>query len=793
MDGDKRRLIPLVTQAYSPLTKYRITTLTEQTNRPATYKLSCENLGEPKTALDTRLTPCEGTFLSPNQERALFTFTRWNRKTGREEIVIDIWNIPGLDLERRFIFQDLARSTKLNCHGDQEGYCFREGCFLDNDHIVLCLSTGHVRVLSIPDGEVWPDKRLGGLVNNATCSEDHVIFTLFPGYERKYYEACGLKIYSIHTIIRQKTFTPIDFVNAESLSILPNKIQFKMDGTEILCRGARMEKKGYINTIEIYELQSRKTRLLYRKQEADQTHEFSNFSDKGHNIITDKDELRLYNENHELIGTTSLPDDLKGGYVDSYISPRADIAFLLKRGDLFRLDTRSMNFERLPGYSNIYTLHFLSNDRLLVQLDMGDIYDLAFFDTEPLNVVKHLENECIIEPVISNGYDITLGGTLVVADREGYIRVFDSSLINTRRIESEHGILRKVLADPFEDRVALLSCTQAVMMYYPGQPRPELHVGMVSRKPIEHGSEYKNIIFSTLEKSHLFMLNPKAGFSLTLDFDGVRTVFANKGSGYVEICDYIRPEFKRVALLELKSPVMDTTELMGLAFLLLENGDLITLDPFEPQSIRIRHDGSILKKGDWHTTRVICRIRNPLGISRIPDNRLAVRTCDSVFLLELSEGLAVLSRKGKELKGIEKIQYDRTNDRFVAAFSHHLGFFTTDFNEMFRLYILPKGKHLIHVPYPDYLKTGLNKDHPGYFWSNMDCYHLFEVLDTKGEVIQDENLKKVFLDNYFNEFMVREAGADYEQFCRNLTDSRPALEGSSHMVRLLPMKGITPY
>jgi hypothetical protein len=108
----------------------------------------------------------------------------------------------------------------------------------------------------------------------------------------------------------------------------------------------------------------------------------------------------------------------------------------------------------------------------------------------------------------------------------------------------------------------------------------------------------------------------------------------------------------------------------------------------------------------------------------------------------------------------------------VIAFAKYLGFWNLNLKEMYRFYLLFGKGHLVHVSFPSHLKTDLNSDHPGYFWSNVNCFDLFEVKTVDEKYITDQTQKEEFLSQHFNRFMVELAVENYDNFCTCLEGNK---------------------
>ena len=162
-------------------------------------------------------------------------------------------------------------------------------------------------------------------------------------------------------------------------------------------------------------------------------------------------------------------------------------------------------------------------------------------------------------------------------------------------------------------------------------------------------------------------------------------------------------------------------------------------------------------------------------------------TKNSLIYYKLSDELQVLKTETKKISGIYNIKWDGFNQRMCIAFAKYLSFWSLDLKEMYRLYLLSGKGHLIHVPFPSHLKTGLNSEHPGYFWSNVNCLDLFEVKTFDQKIVKDQNKREQFLSQHLNRFMVELAIENYDIFCACLGVNNYDLSEKPHQFLLETM------
>jgi hypothetical protein len=245
-----------------------------------------------------------------------------------------------------------------------------------------------------------------------------------------------------------------------------------------------------------------------------------------------------------------------------------------------------------------------------------------------------------------------------------------------------------------------------------------------------------------------------------LSFNQSRILNMEKFSSDLVYYDYfINSPMTCLYTAKLTSPVCDSLQIAAHALILLQDGSIIKVDPFAVPDPQGNPDMG-------RAVTVIEKIPSPQGFARISDNRIAVWTKDSLICYELSQNFEVIHEQTKQVSGILNVKWDVANQRLVVAFARYLGFWSLDLDEMYRLYLLSRGGHLIHVPVPEALRTRQYDHHPGYFWSSCACADLFEVRSRDQKTVTDRGMRESFISQYFNRFMVELALECYDTFCR---------------------------
>lgn len=710
------------------------------------------------------------TGISMDRSRAFFSHVFENPDTGREAVHIDVWDSATLTLINKFIFEDIAGEIHINNPSKQVCSLFRSACFVGRDHIALGIGTGFLRILRISDGITLLEARLGGIVECVTCSGDLIAVSVFPGPDGSFEEACGIKLYEVEALVKRKELKPAGFIPSQTFSVLPNQIQFTERDSALLCRSNRIEQKGYTNIIEVYDLVSGTVSGFLKERHLKQTNGFSNQADDGSFVVISSCRVQVYTQDYQLKWEAEIPQELRAGFGPRcFLDPYRPRLFLMRKGVVYELKPGEKPSKCMQNLGYVAYLHPVDKGRILIFAAMADTYDLVKLDSHSFKPLETIPIHPGIETVISKGYDVSSDGTLFIGDREGFIRIVKRDPATVKRVPTGWGTVKKIAANPFKNHVALLTCAGTVMMMSPEEPRPRLHMSLSKKKPVTAGSGHKNILFPAYEKGPLLMFS--SGREMPVMLNGVRYASVNKQSNTCEIREYHHRGDFLIDEIPLPGQARGIAELRGIVFLILDNGEIVAFDPF------VHHD----------LIHVASDFQAPLGLCKVSEDRLTVWTAQSVTLLTLSDDFRVFERKHRAVKGIRNIKWDRAQDRLFVSFGRYLSFWSAGLEEMYRLYILPGGKYLIHVPYPPGVRIGVNGHHPGYFWSNTDCFHFFQVMDRQGKIVENERVRKAFLENHFNEFMVKSALRDYKGFYRTLSLNRKCLYRENELPGLLEM------
>ncbi|MCK5096894.1 MAG: hypothetical protein KAR45_02265 [Desulfobacteraceae bacterium] len=723
------------------------------------------------------------TDISPDKKRIFVSYDITDPETYELETHIDVFKINGVSLEKeaQFKFKDLSIKMEDGSEpGDISNY--RDACFMGNHHIAIALATGTLRILSIKNNRIFLEKKIGGRVIDLACSKSFIAASLFPGITEKLYHACGVKVYEIDQIIKEKRLDPCTIIPAHSFSILPHTIRFDRMGTTLLCKGSKIVKKGYVNYIETYNLNSKTLTTIVDEKDENKNHQISNFSEEKEYCRFSKQGFWVNNQFHEKIWQPKLPEALVEYTPECKLSTDGSQIIACRYGVLYHVQKGKSKNTCISNLGYVAWAHFLSDSLIIVGTSGSYHFDIKIIDTNDFNVQSSLSNSGKLEWVNRDGFDITGKGILLIADSNGIVRKLKNNLIDDSVIHHHYGPLRQVKADPFKYQDALLSESGAIIMVDTEKCTTKLRIGYITGKPVAPGSDKRSIDFSwDIDDKVQNLWMAKNTRNKDIQFGVNRLLSLTKYDLSLEFSDYIDKKIVNLYATQLGYPVCDALRIKDQAFVLLQNGSIIKVDPF------YIHDAHGSSKNKERFPAIIKTIDSPRGFTKISDNKIIVWTKNSLIYYELSDELKILQTKTKKISGIYDIKWDAFNNRMVIAFAKYLSFWSLDLKEMYRLYLVSGKGHLIHVPFPAHLKTSFNSGHPGYYWSNVNRFDLFEVKTIDREIVTDQNMKEQFIGQYFNRFMVEMAVDNYDAYCTCLGDNNYNISRKSHQFLLETM------
>ncbi len=735
--------------------------------------------------------------VSPDGTRVCLTHFVTDPTTNTSHVQLDVWDVSKRTVLRTFCFADLAKYVIVTRRMKEERLVLQAVCFLGSeDHIVIGSETGFLRVLSIPDNRVCADVRVGGSIGDVACSSRHLAVSIFPGSNSAAHDAaCGIKLYPLGPLVAKGEFVAEHHILPSTLKFLPYVLHFNRDGTELFCCGSTTTKGDLNNVIELnnlivaYRIASGTVRSLLSEHHTHQTHGVSSPAADGRYLIVGKDTVGWYGRNHQLLWSCARPRAVGIVVHDCALSEDGrDGVIYGDRGVVVvtfgKRRSRSLHKLGRPLY-----VHCENSSQLLAFVDRGGVY--APSALSPTTVAMARPQPALkveLERMIPHGYDIARDGTLYVADQGGQLRSYSPDLRLVQYVPSGMGVLTEVVADRFADRIALVSASGAVLTVSSADHCPRVYVSRSGRCRVLSGK--RKVIYPTHAPWELMFGQARGDMWVRVDDTRSAETSCADHHGIVRIKDYDWRKHASRTLHEITMPasVRAGTELKGWIVMILEDGSLVSMDPYGAR-VRAEHGGhSTFQEDSSGFVRIADGFEEPRGLLPTPDNGVVVRTVESLVFLQLARDWRVLRKRVCDGKGVMNIRFDRHSKRLVACYSHCLSFWSsTDLTEMYRLYLFDgSGRQVIHAPYPKHLS---NKDanHPGYFSGDIDCLcSLFNVLDADGRHVKDERQRRSFLMSYLDESMVQQATTDYAAFCNRLAMAERDLGVHPRQRYLLP-------
>lgn len=703
-------------------------------------------------------------------DKILLCQEKVNVDTGKEEVHIDFLDIATLQLSKRLTFDNLSGSVEINRNNVKQMRKLRCLRLLDADHLVFGLADGWLQIVRISDGAIVNSAKTGGTIASLDVAQGLVAVSLFPGPENSsddMLEACGIKVYSIENLVSGKPFRLLQHLDSSCVGVLPRIVRFNHDVSAFICIKGMMRDPGFTNVIEMVNYNGKSRQTIFREDDRNLSMCISEKNTLGSFFLATREKYHILNAAGAPLYKGELPEELhshEGDFLDAYISPNGEKCLLLHNGILYLATpdkTLHRCFEKLGWVSFLF---FLSEEMVLCVISNGDSFDLAVVDLEKHTCLQRISTprDLRSEEIVHKAFDIALDGSLCFADRQGNLRLFNNDLSGAHILPSQHGNVRQIRKDPLQNRLVVLMQNQAVFILSLESRQLVQHVGKDTGKPIIAGSGKRSI--STTRRSGWPWMWCNAE-DISVRFESGRYVCCIKGSCECTVSTYIYQEDPNKKSttdhikFELSAQAVGSVDLHDKAVILLEDGTLCCIDPWEysglPESmVRIPLGPSTDRFG---------------GICLLEAARIAVWTDKRISLYAVGSDWTIEPVCEAAVTGIKNIKWDDVANRMLIAFEWYIGFYSQQLIEMYRLYLLTGGEHLFYVPYPTRLRYGLNVGHPGYFWcSTAAGKDLFELLDAKGNPIQEPQRQDSFLDDYNSEFMVREALSDYSRFCAEL-------------------------
>ncbi len=710
--------------------------------------------------------------ISLNKQRLMYCYNILDPDTLDQTTCIAVYGIQdtALSKETEFRFKNLDIEYETENESDLSN--LRQVQFMGNNHIAMGLATGHIRILSIPDNEIYLEEKIGGLVSTLTCSNKYLAASLFPGIKEKFYFACGVKVYKIKDIIEHKRFDTCYVLPGEHFSILPHSLRIHPSNDRILCKGSKILSEGYINYIEEYSLKTDKLTTVLEQEDKNINQRISNYSAAGEYCAVSKEKFVVNNTRHKKVWQPVLPEILiKEKIKNCKLSEDGSRIIIFKKGVLYLLQKGKPEAKVMNNLGYVNWAHFISPSQIIVSLSKFYYIDMIILNTEDLTVHSRLNVNGFLETINPDGYTFSGKGDLLIADSKGIIRKFNSDMISQSDIHHPYGPVRQLKYDPIPNKNVILSESGAVIIYDSDTDSMHLKIGKNCGTEIVPGSGYRCIHMSeTVQNKADGVWMCENIYTKCLEFSNNRYLEIKLGNRKTDFFDSIDGSFVNIAKMKHPVKVIDTCNFNDKLLILLENGKIIKINP---------HDTQNLVKKTFPI--IVDSIESPRGVSKIGNNHIVIWTKAAMHWVE------VINNKGriqvsKNVAGVKQIKWDKVKQRLAVAFDTHIAFYTQNLIEMYRLYILRDNDYLIHVLFPEELDSDDTRNHPGYFWSQRGCLHLFDVIDHGDKPITHDQKRNNFLSQYINRTLVETAVKDYENFNRIVAGSKVGLPANLNML-----------
>ena len=721
--------------------------------------------------------------VSPDREKAFYTQIMPCLRGGADKLIIDVWNLKTLKIEQKFYSEDFAAYVHgLNTSADGTGSNYRYACFLDNDHIIICTITGHLCLLSVATGTIVLEKKVGDMVITATSCLEKDIFavSIFPrvGFD-EYRAACGVKIFSISALLQKQELELVEFISygrGESpFSILPNKMFFSRSGERLLFQGAAMRESGYTDYVEVSDATNKPAVTIHERDNEEQVVEAS-ISVNHHTVLVDCDSVSFFDQNQNEISRSPLPEDFAGGNGcrNCLISDDGSQALAWLKGVVYLFAPGEDPRRCFAELGYVLDIGWLDDDEIIAFVDCSDSYALCRIDLNSM-IVTHNSIEShkqIVEEIIPRAVAVSHDGRLYIGDRQANLRSYERNLVLQQAVKMSSGPINQLVADRFQDRIAVLMTSQELKILSPEDATLDTYYSISKKIPIVAGYGIKSTNYPLMEAGELlFDFNKRV-----IDFqcDGVRSLYIKRGKKEILIRDGHSDDTKTVGKFIFNSPVVAVADCHRHVIFVLADGSLIAFNPYHFKLFELESDSEekLITPEGGHIITIAKGLDTPLGLAAAGPGRIVFWTENEVTLFTLAEDFTLSEKLHLTKSGVKNVVYDPVDGRIILVMSHYLSFCSENLAEMYRLTILSNGKSIIEVPYPEKLANTSPVSHPGFFWSADGMPPdpaLFAVFDSNGKVVENVKQRRDFLEQQvFNEFMVREATSDYQGFLQTL-------------------------
>ena len=718
--------------------------------------------------------------VSPDRKKAFFTQMMPCSRGGADKLSIDVWNLKTLKIEQQFFSKDLARYIPgSNSSDDGTALNYRHACFLDNEHIIICTMTGHMRILSVTTGEIVLEKKVGDLVTTVTSCLEKNIFavSIFPrvGFD-EYHAARGVKIFSISALLQKQELELIEFISLgrgeAPFSILPNRMCFSRSGERLLFQGAAMRQPGYTDYVEVSDATNKPAVTIHERDNEGQVVE-SSISANHHTALIDCDSISFFDQNQNEISRSPLPEDFAGGSGcrNCLISDDGSQSLAWLKGVVYLFAPGKEPRRCFAKLGYILDVGWLGDDEIIAFVNYFDSYALCRIDLKSMTVTHNSveSQKQIVEEILPRAVAVSHDGRLFIGDRQANLRSYDCDLRLDKLVKMTSGPINQLVADRFQNRIAVLMTSQELKILSPEDCTLKTYLSRSKKIPVLAGYGVKSTNYPLMEAGELlFDFNKR---NTDFQCDDVRSLYIKRGKKEILIRDGHNDDTKTVGKFIFDSPVVAVADCHRHVVFSLADGSLIAFNPYHFELVVDDGEKLIMPEGD-HIIRIAEGLDTALGLAAAGPARIVFWTENEVILFTLADDFSIVENLTISQPGVKNVVYDSVGGRIILVMSHYLSFCSEDLSEMYRLSILSNGKSIIEVPYPERVANIVPQNHPGFFWS-ADAMPpdpaLFAVFDSNGQVVEDVEKRRDFLEQQiFNEFMVREATSDYQGFLETL-------------------------
>ena len=718
----------------------------------------------------------------------------WHFKlnTGRTMLCISnnhslcFWEMPSLKFIRKILLPNTPDKTSYN--GDNNHKGLRSICFVSAHHIAVGYMDGFLEVFNVRTGCSIVRKKIGGHVESITASADYLAASIFSNGVLDH-ASCGISIFDLSLLLNNKIFRVVERKKPgiEIEHVLPSEIRFAPNGTELLAVSAQILPNGNnINRIEVYSLFENSVKTILEQESKERSFRLSGYTRSGGYLVSTEKGIAQFDGDHSKIMEFAYPEpSFKFRSVEIDLSGNT-ILCRSPNGDVFVLTNRKTGkWEKQLNQLWVSGFIALSSDYFLCLVENITSYDLALVDAQTMRVLRRIPKP--VHRIFSKQYDVAIDGSLLVADMDGGIGVFDKELNLLERFETTRGTAQQVLCYSNEMTVAMLSISRAITKKNIHSKEPSyLHIAHFNGQPVESGSNIYEISSNEIDGKDGIWFVTLPGITQRWISKDCRWVVFYKSI----MCQKASDIKKSGADLETVNDILFDEQIIGSAYsgtlfyCLFASGDLMVIDPMRYSTVAIDKDHQkIVVDGD--AVRIQQKfIDNPGGIDVAMSDNIVIWNDKRIRIVknDLNGNLETIASVTAESPF--SILWDKYNKRFILNYQTHLEFLTETLEPICSLYLLSGMDYCIYMPVLE------ENEHPGYFWSSCDCCDLFDVTDEKGMPVKSHEQKAKILDRYKNKTIVYAGINDRSKFKRMTTTKDPKNTSGTHFsyAGLLPSK-----